>query len=82
MQVTVKLFASYRELAGASETILDLPEGATVAAALEALAGRYPEAGARLLAAPLAACNLRHVPVDHVLRDGDELAVFPPVSGG
>ncbi|MGH9870515.1 MAG: MoaD/ThiS family protein [Candidatus Polarisedimenticolia bacterium] len=82
MHVTVKLFASYRELAGASETTLDLPDGSTVGAALDALSRRYPEVAATLKAAPLAACNLRHVPPDHVLSNGDELAVFPPVSGG
>ena len=82
MRVTVKLFASYRELAGTSETSLDLHDGSTVAAALAVLSSRYPEAAAILMAAPLAACNMRHVPLEHVLSDGDELAVFPPVSGG
>jgi molybdopterin synthase catalytic subunit len=81
MQVTVKLFALYRELAGTAEISLDLPDGSTVSAAWDALSRRHPDlAGAGH--APLAACNLRQVAGHHVLRDGDELAVFPPVSGG
>jgi molybdopterin converting factor small subunit len=26
--------------------------------------------------------NSRHAPLDHVLHDGDIVAVFPPVAGG
>ena len=30
----------------------------------------------------LAAVNLEYVPVSYAVRDGDEVAFFPPVTGG
>lgn len=81
MRVTVKLFAAYRELAGTSQLSLDLPEGATVGDALEAVGRLHPGVAATGYR-PVSACNLRHATADHPLRDGDEVAMFPPVSGG
>lgn len=82
MRVTVRLFATYRELAGTGELTLDLDEdSATVGDALRRLADAIPGLSGQRYA-PLTACNLRHVTATHLLRDGDELAIFPPVSGG
>ena len=81
MEITVRFFASYREMFGQDPVTLALPEGSTVAAALERLAERYPDLS-RQTYAPLTACNLEHVEAGHVLMPGDDLAVFPPVSGG
>ena len=81
MDVTVRLFASLREHAGAGTLELDLADGATVADAIAklrdgALAG-LPEN------APFVAAVAReYVKPDHALAHGDELALVPPVSGG
>ncbi len=81
MTITVKLFASYRELLGEEEILLDLEEGACVGDALSLLKLRFPVLVDQGYS-PLTACNLEHVSKRHALRDGDELAIFPPVSGG
>ena len=74
MQVTVKLFAGLRELAGASERTVD--EVVRVADVWPALAlGDEPEG-------LLYAVNRRYAPRDQALADGDEVALIPPVSGG
>jgi len=81
MTVTVKLFAILRDTAGVPELPLALPDGATVAVAVDALLALHPALapfGARIACA----VNLTRVPRDTVLRDGDELALLPPVSGG
>ena len=76
MEVTVRLFAMLRERAGASEVTVDLPEGARVRDALDALGDLAPET-------PLVmAVNREYAPADRVLAAGDELALIPPVSGG
>jgi len=31
---------------------------------------------------PLAAVNLQHVKLDASVRDGDEVALLPPIAGG
>jgi sulfur-carrier protein len=81
VRVTVKLFAAYREMAGAAALPLDLPEGATVGDALGALESMHPAVAAAGYR-PLAARNQVHARSDDVLNDGDEVAFFPPVSGG
>jgi len=81
MRVNVKLFAVLRERAGVSGFDLELPEGAAVSAAREAIAARYP-AAAPMLGRAAFAVNREYVREDALLRDGDEVAVIPPVSGG
>jgi MoaE-MoaD fusion protein len=76
MEVTVRLFAMLRERAGAREVTLELPEGARVSDALA-------ELGSIAEGLPLVmAVNREYAPEDHVLDEGDELALIPPVSGG
>ena len=80
MSVTVLLFASYADALGASSLSMELPEHATVADVLGALRSR---AGSeRLPPAPLVAVNERYAAVTSAVRDGDEVAVIPPVAGG
>jgi len=81
MKVKLKLFALYREKAGTGELWLDLPEGAVVQDALNALAERFPDLK-DLLVRAFFALNKRYVQPQDPLKEGDELAVFPPVSGG
>lgn len=81
MQITVRLFAALREAVGQERITLVLDEGATVADAWAGLCARDAGFGAcrtRLLIAR----NRRYVSVNEVLADGDELALFPPLSGG
>ena len=81
MTITVKLFAILRERAGLSDLQLELPESATVTTARDTLAKRIP-AISDYLARVAWAVNRSYAPVETELRDGDELAVIPPVSGG
>ena len=81
MKVTVKLFAILRERAGVPGVDLQLPAGSTVDAAVQALLALYP-ALAEHASKSAVAINRDYGRRDTVLRDGDELAVIPPVSGG
>ncbi|GBD11441.1 hypothetical protein HRbin23_01106 [bacterium HR23] len=81
MRITVRLFALYRERLGADTLTLEVREGAQVADALALLSQRFP----RML--PLVdntrvAVNLEFAEPTHPLREGDEVALIPPVSGG
>ena len=85
MSITVKVrfFASLREKLGEGEA-LELPEGSTVAVAREALQSRggiHAEALARGRAVR-AALNQKMCAESAALSEGDELAFFPPVTGG
>ncbi len=76
MNVTVKLFASLRERAGANEVRLELPEGAVVSDALHEL--REISGDVEVVMA----VNREYADRETILRAGDELALIPPVSGG
>lgn len=80
IQIRVRLFASLREAMGQASMTLDLPDDATVAAAVEQLRAAAPRP---LNTANLTlAVNQRQATLATLLRDGDELALLPPVSGG
>jgi molybdopterin converting factor subunit 1 len=81
MQITVKLFAMLKDKAGANELLLDVPSGASVARAVEALTKQYPSLAGAIRGVAVAV-NLSRVNDQTVLQDGDELALLPPVSGG
>ncbi len=81
MRIRLRLFAGLREQAGRSAWELELPEGSLVGDVWAAL----PELGSGPGSQPpdvLYALNQEYVAPDHVLADGDELALIPPVSGG
>ena len=81
MRVTVRYFASLREAAGRASEQRELPDGASVADLLAVLANDFP-ALAPLQAASMPMVNQEYVEAARVLRDGDEFALIPPVSGG
>jgi molybdopterin converting factor subunit 1 len=81
MLVTVHLFARLREIAGAPELARQLPDGATARTAWEHLAREFP-AMADYERSISCAVNEDYARFTTVLRDGDEVAFLPPVSGG
>lgn len=81
MRVCVKLFAILRERAGMGEMMLDLPDGANVAGALDALREQVPAIGGYVRRVAYAV-NCEYVGGEAALKEGDELALIPPVSGG
>ena len=80
MQVRVLLFGALRE-AAASCTPVNLPDGATAGDLLAALAAQHPAVAAMQPSLALAV-NQEYARRETVLRDGDEVALLPPVSGG
>jgi molybdopterin converting factor small subunit len=77
--VHVKLFANlrkYRPGLGIGEPFaVELPEGATVADLIQALG--LPQGEVKIVFV-----NALFRELDHVLGDGDEVGIFPPVGGG
>jgi molybdopterin synthase sulfur carrier subunit len=77
MSITVKFFASLRESLGKPDCEL---ESDTVATAAEAWASATN--GQERPPNTLIAVNMEYADADHALKDGDEVAFFPPVTGG
>jgi len=82
-QTTIKVlfFGAARDATGAEEISFELPDSSTVATAREVIIGKYP-ALARFGKSLLLAVNQEYAEPHRQIRDGDELAIFPPVSGG
>jgi MoaE-MoaD fusion protein len=78
----LRFFGAACELTGCAEAAFSVTAGATVREAFVALSGRYPELANRFGVALLIALNQEYVPLTTVLSAHDELAIFPPVSGG
>jgi len=81
LTVSVRLFARYAEVTGVERLELALRNGATVADLLATLRIQVP-GFAQLPARLLCAVNLVHVLPSQTLRDGDEVAILPPLAGG
>jgi MoaE-MoaD fusion protein len=81
VKVRVRLFARYREATGQERLDVDLPDGSTVESAWSAVVTRHPVLS-EYRPFTLFAVGHDYVPSDHRLRAGDELCLFPPVSGG
>lgn len=77
----VRLFASHREAAGKASAEVDLADGATVADLRRALAQALP-ALASVELPGVFAVNGSFAPDSARIRPGDDVALFPPVSGG
>jgi len=77
MTVTVKVFAHLRDRLGFSETTLELPDGGRVSDVWKAVSDE-DEVPRHVLAA----INLDYARPDSGVADGDEVAFFPPVTGG
>ena len=75
MPIQVKFFASLREQLGRSDTEI---------AAVETVAEAWQQAtnGEPLPERILVAVNLDYATLDSAVKDGDEVAFFPPVTGG
>jgi len=77
MAITVKLFAHLRERYGTSETEVEPDAERTVLDVWTAVTGE-----AEMPRHVLAAVNLDYAEADAPVADGDEVAFFPPVTGG
>lgn len=81
MRVRALYFAVVRERLGRDSEALELPTATTAGSLLDLLEQRHPEL-AGLRKALKVAVNEEFVGADHVLADGDVVALIPPVAGG
>jgi len=79
--VTVRLFARLRELARHDELRLEVAEGSTAQDVWNGLIAEYP-AMADYTKAISVAVNEEYARLSASVRDGDDIAFLPPVSGG
>lgn len=82
MNVTVRFFAGLVDTVGRRHLTLTLASGATVADLLTAIERDVTPAHDLRRMRVATAVNREYRPSSHLLREGDEIALIPPVSGG
>lgn len=81
MKVQARFFALYRERVGQSTLDVELDGSATVGDVIDWVMRRYPKFSPDP-SKIVAAVNREYATHGHLLKDGDEVAFIPPVSGG
>ena len=82
MRVRVLFFGAARDAVGNSEIELELIAPADARSAFAEVLARFPMLQQRFGRSLLFAVNQEYAAPESAVREGDELAVFPPVSGG
>jgi len=78
MQVSVKYFASLRELMGESSVFINIDRESSIDDVWQHVTKNKKIE----LDNVMATVNMEYVKSSYVIRDGDEIAFFPPVTGG
>ena len=81
MRVTVKLFARLREIAGRDTLEREVPDGSSVSDVWRSMVTAWP-AMAAFDRTVSGAVNAEYARMSREVREGDEVAFLPPVSGG
>lgn len=76
MKITVKYFAGLREQIGKAEELFTLSEAMPIADVWKNVSGEIKSENV------LMAINMEYVKSDAMVNEGDEVAFFPPVTGG
>ncbi len=81
MKIKVLYFSSIKDKLKKKEDILDIGENTTLEDVISLLKGKYPEI-TESLDKSMFAVNEEYADKDKILKEGDTVAVIPPVSGG
>lgn len=82
MRIDVLLFATFADLARSRTVSLEVKEPFTVASVIRALQDKFPSLREYTAARILVSVNQEMAGPEQPIRPGDEVGVFPPVSGG
>jgi len=77
MRIQVRFFAALRERVGISERVISVPENTSIAQVWSLLVEEEVMSNN-----VLAAKNMEYVHLATLVAEGDEIAFFPPVTGG
>ena len=81
MSIPVQFFSYFKDLAGCDRFTASIPSGTTIADLLAVIYKQFPKLE------PMRKSTLVAVGVDYqdrayVLKEGDQVSLFPPVQGG
>ena len=78
MRVTVCFYSYFKDLTGCTQTTEELPDGSTLDDLFKKLSARFPKLKA-MQKSTLMAVGVDYQDRDYVLKEDDEVSLFPPV---
>ena len=81
MRVTVCFYSYFKDLAGCVQTVETLPDGSTIEDLFKQVSTRFPKLST-MQKSTLIAIGVDYQDRSYVLKEGDEVSLFPPVQGG
>jgi len=81
MRVTVNFYSYFKDRAGCAAAVETLPDDSTLGDLCARLVARFPGLEG-MRNSMLMAVGVNYQRAEYVLRDGDEVSLFPPVQGG
>ena len=81
MRLKIHFYSYFKELTGCADTTEEIPGGATIAGLFQQLSQKFPKLDA-MKKSTLVAVGVDYQTWDYVLKEGDEVSLFPPVQGG
>ncbi|WP_457621781.1 molybdopterin converting factor subunit 1 [Persephonella sp.] len=81
MKVKILYFSSLKDRIKKSQEVMDIPEGTTVSSLINVLKNTYPELE-KNFDSVMVAVNEEYASAEQILKEGDTVAIIPPVSGG
>lgn len=81
MSVSIHFYSYFRDLTGCEQTSETVAEGGTLADLLKIVFQRFPKLAA-MERSMLVAVGVDYQPKAYILKNGDEVSLFPPVQGG
>lgn len=81
MRVKVQFFSYFQDLTGTPQCTEEVQEGAALGELVRRLHERFPRLK-EMERSTLIAVGLEYQGPEHLLKEGDEVSLFPPVQGG
>jgi molybdopterin converting factor small subunit len=81
MRVTVCFYSYFKDLTGCAQTTEVVPEGSTIESLFKTLSAHFPKLST-MQKSTLMAVGVEYQDRSYVLKEGDEVSLFPPVQGG
>ena len=81
VRVAIQFYSYFKDLTGCAQATETLPPGSTLGGLMKRLHASFPKLAA-MKNSTLIAVGVEYQPRDYVLKDGDEVSLFPPVQGG
>lgn len=81
MEIRVNFYSWFKDLTHCSETVVKIQSGATIRDLKSEVFQQFPKLSA-VEKSMLVAVGVDYQAGDYVLKEGDEVSLFPPVQGG